>query len=858
MLISETHFTKKSYIKFNSYTVYHTIHPDGTAHGGSAIIIKNNIKHYVINEYQTEQIQATNVVVEDCNGPLTISAVYCPPKHATKQKEFEHYLKKLGNRFISGGDFNAKHPQWGSRLMTPKGRELYKAMGNLNLHSVSTGEPTYWPTDRRKIPDVIDFYITKSISKQYLKAKSCLDLSSDHSPVLLTLSSKVIEREKACVLCNKKTDWVCYKQQVEETLNMSLPLKTDNDITEAIEHFNQCIQQAAWNATPVKPTMKNVEVSSVSVRLKVAEKRQLRKQWQITRSPELKSKLNKAIKSLRKLLHTEANDNVQNYLRTLGPTQGTDYSIWKATKRLKQPQISFPPLRSSDGEWARSAEEKAEIFAQHLTEVFTPHPGEVQTEDEIHQVLNETYQMELPLKKIKMHEVIKIIKHDISPKKAPGYDLINGSILQNLPKKGWKFLTQLFNAVLRTSFFPLQWKVAQMILILKPGKNPEDVKSYRPISLLPIISKVFEKLILARLKSVIERKKLIPNHQFGFRHKHATIEQAHRVYNKIFASLEEKKYCSAAFLDITQAFDKVWHTGLLYKIKTKLPLGYYTLLKSYLQDRHFYVKYQDASTKLNKIQAGVPQGSVLGPILYLLYTADLPTKTGITTATFADDTAVLASHESPSLASQMLQNNLNEIQKWLQIWRIKANEAKSVHVTFTTRKETCPAVLFNGQRVPQPEVAKYLGMYFDRRLNWKTHIFTKRKQLGLKLRKLFWLLNRNSELTMENKLLLYKTILKPVWTYGIQLWGTAANSNIEILQRFQSKVLRMIADVPWFVPNDIIQRDLQVRTIKEEIQEYCKNYDDRLKKHPNILTANLMKSRKVRRLKRRIPSDFVR
>ncbi|XP_018377267.1 PREDICTED: RNA-directed DNA polymerase from mobile element jockey-like [Trachymyrmex cornetzi] len=341
------------------------------------------------------------------------------------------------------------------------------------------------------------------------------------------------------------------------------------------------------------------------------------------------------------MLKSEVNDNIQDYLRTLSPTQGTDYSLWKATKRLKQPQIPVLPLRLPDGKWARSAQAKAETFAQHLKQVFTPHPGETLTdENEVHRSLNETYQMEPPLEKFKMSEVVKTIKYDISPKKAPGYDLITGQIL-------------------------------------------------------------FEKLILSRLKPIIERKQLIPNHQFGFRHEHATIEQAHRVYNKIFASLEEKKYCSAAFLDITQAFDKVWHTGLLYKIKSNLPLGFYTLLKSYLLDRYFFVQYQDVSTELHKIQAGVPQGSVLGPILYLLYTADLPTKTGVTTATFADDTAVLASHKNPILATQMLQSNLNDIQKWLKTWRIKANEAKSVHVTFTTRRETCPEVSLNGQQIPQ-------------------------------------------------------------------------------------------------------------------------------------------------------------
>ncbi|KMQ86446.1 reverse transcriptase [Lasius niger] len=244
-------------------------------------------------------------------------------------------------------------------------------------------------------------------------------------------------------------------------------------------------------------------------------------------------------------------------------------------------------------------------------------------------------------------------------------------------------------------------------------------------------------------------------------------------------------------------------------------------------------------------------------MLYLLYSADLPTTTEVTTTTFADDTAAIASHVNPVIAFQMLQTNLNAIQKWLKKWRIKANKTKSVHVTFTTRRETCPQVTLNDQPISKSEFAKYLGIYFDRRLNWKTHIFTKRKQLGLKLRKMFWLLRRGSQLSVENKLLLYKTILKPVWTYGIQLWGTASNSNVEIL-RFQSKVLRMILDAPWFVTNDTIQCDLQVPSVKEEITKCCTDYSNRLKNHPNILTAHLMKqSPGMRRLKRKIPTDFI-
>ena len=122
-------------------------------------------------------------------------------------------------------------------------------------------------------------------------------------------------------------------------------------------------------------------------------------------------------------------------------------------------------------------------------------------------------------------------------------------------------------------------------MITKPGKNPNDITSYRPISLLPILSKILEKILL-RLTPIIEKSKLTPSHQFGFRKKHGTIEQVHRLVNKIH-DFETKRYCSAAFIDISQAFDKVWHTGLFCKLKRAFPHPAYTLLKSYLTDRTY-------------------------------------------------------------------------------------------------------------------------------------------------------------------------------------------------------------------------------------------------------------------------------
>jgi hypothetical protein len=187
---------------------------------------------------------------------------------------------------------------------------------------------------------------------------------------------------------------------------------------------------------------------------------------------------------------------------------------------------------------------------------------------------------------------------------------------------------------------------------------------------------------------------------------------------------------------------------------------------------------------------------------------------------------------------------------------MKANETKSTHVTFTTRRATCFPVQINDIELPQSDEVKNLGFHLDRRLTWHKHIFTKKKQLGLTLTKMYWLLGSQSQLSTSNKLLLYKTILKPIWTYGIQLWGTASTSNIEILERFQSKALRMIVEAPWYVPNMLIRLDLNCPTITEEIRRFISHYGTRLRTHPNHLAANLLGLPDNRHLRRYLPDRF--
>jgi hypothetical protein len=144
----------------------------------------------------------------------------------------------------------------------------------------------------------------------------------------------------------------------------------------------------------------------------------------------------------------------------------------------------------------------------------------------------------------------------------------------------------------------------------------------------------------------------------------------------------------------------------------------------------------------------------------------------------------------------------------------------------------------------------------DRRLTWQKHIWLKRLQLGAKLGQMYWILGRNSQLSADNKLLVYKAILKPVWLYGCQLWGTASISNIERIELFQSKVLRIIVNAPWFVLNWVVQQDLQIPSVNEEIKNFSEKYHLRFSAHPNQLATDLLKSHCVKRLKRFNLSDL--
>jgi len=210
----------------------------------------------------------------------------------------------------------------------------------------------------------------------------------------------------------------------------------------------------------------------------------------------------------------------------------------------------------------------------------------------------------------------------------------------------------------------------------------------------------------------------------------------------------------------------------------------------------------------------------------------------------------MTTYSNPTIASMNLQAHLRKIEQWTRKWRLKINETKSAHIAFTLRKGTCPPLYINQSTIPQTDMVKYLGLHFDKRLTWREHVIKIRKHLDLKTLEMIWLIGKHSPLSLTNKLLIYKKVLKLIWTYELALWGCAASSNLAIIQRYQAKILWQITNAPWYVTNHTLHKDLRIPQFRTVLQELTDTHRTALQSHPNPLMAQILAPPNSRRLLR--------
>lgn len=449
------------------------------------------------------------------------------------------------------------------------------------------------------------------------------------------------------------------------------------------------------------------------------------------------------------------------------------------------------------------------------------------------------------------NEVAKIVKQ-MKNGLSTGHDTLNNSLLKYIIEGITDPLVHILNSSLEKGIFPDNMKLAKIIPLFKSGDNSE-LGNYRPISILPTLSKVLEKIVAGRLRKFLETKHLLYDKQFGFRSGHSTELAINHLYGQICKSIDKGDYSCGIFLDLSKAFDTVDTDILLSKMEKYGIRGIsINWFKSYLSNRHQYVNINNTNSNVSHVSCGVPQGSILGPLLFLIYINDIHKSTKkLNFISFADDTTVYFSHKSVDTLIDTVNIELKSLTSWLILNKLTLNATKTKYIIFSSANKLCKikdkycnAIILNDCAIERVNNIKFLGVILNDNLKWDKQVNT----LANKLSRCTGILNRLKHFLPSNIMLkIYNALVLPHLNYCIGVWGNTEQCNLERLFLLQKKAIRCIADVGFLDHTDPIFRRFKLLKIyqlfKLNVGKFMYKYTNKMM--PRICDDYFIKSSDV-------------
>jgi hypothetical protein len=386
------------------------------------------------------------------------------------------------------------------------------------------------------------------------------------------------------------------------------------------------------------------------------------------------------------------------------------------------------------------------------------------------------------------NDVKEAIKN-LDETKAVGPDLIHNILIKSASDYITTPLTKFFNKCLIYGTFPNIWKLAHITPIHKKGPK-ENCNNYRPISLLSCVGKLFETCVHKHLLNFLKVNKILSPSQSGFLPGDSAINQLLSIYNDLCFSFDQGKTTQAVYLDITKAFDRVWHRGLIAKLESVgIRDSLLAWFQSYLHNRRQITVIKGSKSTESVIKGGVPQGSVLGPLLFLIFINDIVENIQSVIKLFADDTSLSLAIQNPRIRADTLNHDLEQIASWAARWKVKFNETKSEVMNYTKGSDICLQLTFNNIDLEAQTEHKHLGITLQNNFKWDTHIAL---LLGKVNMLISCLKSYKYRFTRKSLEILYKSFVLPHFDYGDIIWDNCSEALATLLEDLHLQAIRVI------------------------------------------------------------------
>lgn len=792
-MISETWLMPGTEILMKNYKVLTRSRSDG--YGGVAILIHKNIKQSDCKQLKIGSIEIIESTIEINSKNLKIISFYIPPEISTRNlenafKNLIHKYKDIDN-FIMGGDVNAHNSLWENNSTNDrKGEIISEIITESEIVILNNGEHTYQNISKN-YTSAIDITMVSRNLVRTCDWRVDENLTSDHFAIRIDLenfkplnhSNKKIINFKKTVNCLNELD-PSQTKNIENLENYIKRTLTEN--TQIIPINSKFIPKPWWNEKIKRLWLIKNFKQSMYNRFK---------------NPYMAIELRKANNKLKNEIRKSKKISWEKFLNDVNPNCSSK-ELWNKINKIKNSKTYPKRLDSVD---------KIRGFLE-----FNFVEGTV-----------DSFFEPLSLPKEDIFSPIIIENHIRKAKStAPGSDGISFKLLKNLSSNYYETISKLFNNIWKSQKFPQNWKIIKVVGIPKIGRDHSNIQNYRPISLLPVFLKIFNKTIKNSIDSHLNTLNFLPERSFGFRKDFSTNDYFVNLLSEIEKNRNNQKTQVLVTVDFSKAFDFVVRSKLIDILKEiNLNENICSWIDKFLSNRQMIYNNEDFSCSI-KTSEGLPQGSCLSPILFNIYTSKLHQieSENVKLFQFADDFVLLVSTSNKNLLQRAVTDSLNNFITKSKQLNLKINIEKCSVLNLSRGKNKIKEITIDGKKVLANNLAKILGITFDGGLNFKKHhsLLVQGIKHDINLIKILSAIRGG--IHPKISLQLYSSLIKPKIEYSALFTLYSKKSNAEILQKIKNAALRAALGLTRSTPVLSIMSLSATPTIEFEIESCMMKY----------------------------------